>query len=215
MQIKVCGMRERENILALEREIAPDWMGLIFYPKSARFVNNAESLPKTNLPRVGVFVNESVAEILTKVDEYELSAIQLHGKESVEFVKALAQKTKKEIWKVISVKDTIDWDSLRGYLPFISKFLFDTATIAHGGSGNKFDWSVLESYPFDKGFLLSGGLDEASASEVLDLAGKVPQLEGVDLNSKFEVEPAFKNIEKLKSFKKRLLGQEEKPTTDN
>jgi len=215
MQIKVCGMRERENILALEREIAPDWMGLIFYSKSARFVNNAESLPKTNLRKVGVFVNESVAEILMKVDEYGLSAIQLHGKESVEFVEALAQKTKKEIWKVISVKDTIDWDSLRGYLPFISKFLFDTATVAHGGSGKKFDWSVLESYPFDKGFLLSGGLDESCADEVLALVAKVPQLEGVDLNSKFEVEPALKNIEKLKSFKKRLLGQEEKPTTDN
>lgn len=215
MQIKVCGMRERGNILELEREIAPDWMGLIFYPKSARFVNNAESLPKTNLRKVGVFVNESVAEILTKVDEYELSAVQLHGKESVEFVEALAQKTKKDIWKVISVKDEIDWDSLRGYLPFISKFLFDTATIAHGGSGKKFDWSVLGSYPFDKGFLLSGGLDETSADEILDLAGKVPQLEGVDLNSKFEDAPALKNIEKLKSFKKRLLDQEKRSTTDN
>ncbi|PZX48867.1 phosphoribosylanthranilate isomerase [Algoriphagus chordae] len=207
MQIKVCGMRERENILALEREIAPDWMGLIFYPNSARFVSKAESLPETKLRRVGVFVNESEEEILKKVEEYGLSAIQLHGKESVDFVKGLAQKTDKEIWKVISVKDRIDWESLSGYLPFISKFLFDTATVAHGGSGKKFDWSVLESYPFDKGFFLSGGLDESSADEVLALAETIPQLEGVDLNSKFEDEPALKNIEKLKSFKKRLLGQ--------
>jgi phosphoribosylanthranilate isomerase len=89
-------------------------------------------------------------------------------------------------------------------LPFIGKFLFDTATASHGGSGKKFDWEILETYPFNKGFLLSGGLDEESADEVLALRKLIPQFQGVDLNSKFEDAPGIKNIEKLNRFKKRL-----------
>jgi phosphoribosylanthranilate isomerase len=116
-----------------------------------------------------------------------------------------------EIWKVVSVAEQIDWESLSGYVPFVSKFLFDTATAAHGGSGRKFDWTVLESYPFKTGFLLSGGVDEESAPAVFALAQKIPQLQGVDLNSRFEDAPGIKNIEKLKNFKSRLVDSE----TDN
>lgn len=123
----------------------------------------------------------------------------------MEFVKDISEKTDVELWKVVLVGDEIDWKSLEGYLPFVSKFLFDTATAAHGGSGKRFDWKVLETYPFDKGFLLSGGLDEESAEEVLALRQQIPQLQGVDLNSKFEDAPGVKNIEKLKNFKSRLI----------
>lgn len=206
MEIKVCGMRDPENVGKLIREIRPDWMGLIFYPKSPRFVSDgfAAQLADVEVKKVGVFVNETTDEILRKVALFGLSTIQLHGKESVELVEELRGKTDVELWKVISVKSEIDWESLRGYLPFVDKFLFDTATVAHGGSGRKFDWIVLESYPFDKGFLLSGGLDEDSAAEVLALAAKIPQLQGVDLNSKFEDEPGLKNIGKLKIFKEKI-----------
>ncbi|XFE76086.1 hypothetical protein V8V91_08220 [Algoriphagus halophilus] len=64
----------------------------------------------------------------------------------------------------------------------------------------------MESYPFKKGFILSGGLDEDSALEVLGFAKKLPQLIGVDLNSKYEDAPGVKNIGKLRSFKKKLIG---------
>lgn len=207
MELKVCGMRELENIRSLISEVKPDWMGLIFYSKSPRYVSDEKAAEIKEFPvkKVGVFVNESEAEILKKVDQFGLSAIQLHGKESVDFVKELSEKTDAELWKVVSVRDKIDWKSLEGYLPFVSKFLFDTATAAHGGSGKRFDWKVLETYPFDKGFLLSGGLDEESAEEVLALRKQIPQLQGVDLNSKFEDAPGLKNIEKLKYFKSRLI----------
>ncbi len=206
MELKVCGMREPENIRSMISDVKPDWMGLIFYPKSPRYVSDEQAAELKGQPvkKVGVFVNESEAEILRKVDQFDLSAIQLHGNESMEFVKKLSQKTDVELWKVVSVGDEIDWKSLEGYLPFVSKFLFDTATAAHGGSGKRFDWKVLETYPFDKGFLLSGGLDEESAEEVLALRQQIPQLQGVDLNSKFEDAPGLKNIEKLKNFKSRL-----------
>lgn len=207
MELKVCGMRESENIRSLISEVNPDWMGLIFYSKSPRYVSDekAAEFKRQSVKKVGVFVNESEAEILRKVDQFGLSAVQLHGKESVEFVKDISEKTDVELWKVVSVGDEIDWKSLEGYLPFVSKFLFDTATAAHGGSGKRFDWKVLETYPFDKGFLLSGGLDEESAEEVLALRQQIPQLQGVDLNSKFEDAPGVKNIEKLKNFKSRLI----------
>ena len=207
MEIKVCGMREPENIRHLISEVAPDWMGLIFYSKSPRYVSDEQAAELKGQPvkKVGVFVNESEAEIQRKVDQFGLSAIQLHGNESVEFVKDLSGKTDAELWKVVSVGDQIDWGSLESFLPFVSKFLFDTATAAHGGSGKRFDWKVLETYPFDKGFLLSGGLDDESAEEVLSLRQQIPQLQGVDLNSKFEDAPGVKNIEKLKNFKYRLM----------
>ena len=206
MELKVCGMREPENIRRLISEVKPDWMGLIFYPKSPRYVSDehAAELKEFPVKKVGVFVNESEAEILRKVAQFRLSAIQLHGSESPDFVKSLGEKTKAELWKVISVGAEIDWKSLEAYLPYVSKFLFDTATAAHGGSGKKFDWRVLETYPFDKGFLLSGGLDEESSAEVLALRKQIPQLQGVDLNSKFEDAPGLKNIEKLIRFKNKI-----------
>lgn len=207
MEIKVCGMRDQDNIRNLISEVKPDWMGLIFYPKSPRFVSDelASEISEIDIKKVGVFVNESETEILRKVKQFDLSAIQLHGSETPEFVKSLSEKTDCELWKVISVGEEIDWKSLGDYLPYVTKFLFDTATPLHGGSGRKFDWKVFETYPFDRGFLLSGGLDEESAEEVLALRKQIPQLQGVDLNSKFELAPGLKNIEKLKNFKHRLI----------
>ncbi len=206
MEVKVCGMRDLDNIQQLVSQVKPDWMGLIFYPKSPRFVSDEKAieLAGISVKKVGVFVNESEAEILRKVSDFKLSAIQLHGNESVEIVKKLSEKTDCELWKVISVGAEIDWEEFRGYLPFVNKFLFDTATAAHGGSGKRFNWEVLKTYPFNKSFLLSGGLDEDSGSEVLALRRQIPQLQGVDLNSKFEDDPGLKNIEKLVRFVEKL-----------
>lgn len=207
MEIKVCGMRDPENIRELMDQVKPDWMGLIFYPKSPRFVSDQSANQFAGFPvkKVGVFVNEEEDQILKRIRDFDLSAVQLHGQETPDFVESLSKKTSAEIWKVISVREQIDWQSLKGYLPFVNKFLFDTATSVHGGSGQKFDWRVLETYPFDKSFLLSGGLDEESVDGILALADKLPQLQGVDLNSRFEDAPGLKNIEKLQKFKKRIL----------
>jgi phosphoribosylanthranilate isomerase len=206
MEIKVCGMREPENIRSLISEVKPDWIGLIFYSKSPRFVSDAkaEELKEIPVKKVGVFVNETEDEILRLAEVFGLSAIQLHGNESSDFVKKISKKTHCELWKVISVGAEIDWESLESYLPFVSKFLFDTATPVHGGSGKKFDWKILETYPFNKGFLLSGGLDEESAEEVLTLRKQISQLQGVDLNSKFEDAPGIKNIKKLVRFIEKI-----------
>lgn len=206
MKIKVCGMRDPDNILELVQEVNPDWMGLIFYPKSPRYVSGRPdiSVQSSEVTKVGVFVNEPIESLLSKIDEFNLSVLQLHGTESPEYVRELKLKTNKKLWKVFSVGDKIDWETLREYVGLVEYFLFDTATKDHGGSGRKFNWQVLERYPFEKGFILSGGLDEESIAEIIALAGRMPQLVGVDLNSKFEDAPGLKNIGRLKSFKDKL-----------
>lgn len=208
MQIKVCGMRNLENITSLISQVNPDWMGLIFYSKSPRFVQDsaAAELCQLDVSKVGVFVDETEENILQKIKAFDLSAIQLHGKESVAFIKTLSQKSKVEIWKVFSVENHINWDDLKDFMPFVDRILFDTAGPLPGGSGQKFDWNILKTYPFDKGFFLSGGLDEKSLEDLSDLAKEIPAFEGVDLNSKFEDAPGFKNIDVLKNFKIKIKG---------
>ncbi len=209
MEIKVCGMREPENMLALQENISPDWIGLIFYEKSPRYVGDepAVSLQQIRLPKVGVFVDESIARVLHSIQAFHLSAIQLHGNESPEYIRLLLGQTFLPIWKVVSVGEAIDWKLLEAYLPYVDRFLFDTATASHGGSGKKFNWQVLDTYPFEKPFFLSGGIEGGSVEEIRQLLAVSPQLIGVDLNSRFEDRPGFKNMEKLKEFKQQLLGQ--------
>jgi len=206
MEIKVCGMRDPDNCTRLVTEVAPNWMGLIFYAKSPRFVleEMATYLRPLTVKKVGVFVRETEKEMLRLSTLFGLSALQLHGGETVAEVKKLRESTNLELWKVVSVGETIDWKSLEPFLPYVDKFLFDTATEAHGGSGKQFDWHLLETYPFDKGFYLSGGLNETHNSALNALKKRLPKLIGLDLNSGFEVAPGLKSIEKLQAFTHNL-----------
>lgn len=206
MEIKVCGMREQANCQQLAVEVVPDWMGLIFYPKSPRFVREEESnwLRTIPLKKVGVVVGEQQSMMLQRISTFGLSALQLHGGESLEVVKNLKAATEVQIWKVISVAENLNWKSMEAFVPHVDRFLFDTASSSKGGSGKQFDWSLLEDYPFDKGFMLSGGLTAVHALAIRELAGRIPQLLGVDLNSGFELAPGQKDVTALQEFKQEL-----------
>jgi phosphoribosylanthranilate isomerase len=206
MEIKVCGMRERDNCHQLVQEVNPDWMGLIFYPKSPRVIpsESADWLAELPIKKVGVFVGEEQSEIRRKTALFGLSALQLHGGESVEVVKQLKEDTDLEIWKVFGVGEKLDWKLMEEFVPHVDRFLFDTATASKGGSGKTFDWELLKEYPFEKGFFLSGGLRLAHAAEILELGKDIPQLLGVDVNSGFEIAPGLKHIPDLKEFKQKL-----------
>ena len=206
MEIKVCGMRERDNCYQLVQEVNPDWMGLIFYSKSPRLVpfESADWLIDLPLKKVGVFVGEDQSEIRRKTTLFGLSALQLHGGESVEEVKQLKEDTELEIWKVFGVGENLDWKVMEEFIPHVDRFLFDTATAGKGGSGKTFDWKLLKGYPFEKGFFLSGGLRLEHVAEILELSEDIPQLLGVDVNSGFEIAPGLKNIPDLKEFKQKL-----------
>jgi phosphoribosylanthranilate isomerase len=199
-------MRERDNCNQLVQEVNPDWMGLIFYPKSPRLVpaESADWLVDLPLKKVGVFVGEVQSEIRRKIALFGLTAIQLHGGESVEEVKQLKEDTELEIWKVFGVGEILDWKMMEEFVPHVGRFLFDTATASKGGSGKTFDWKLLKGYPFEKGFFLSGGLRLEHAAEILELSKDIPQLLGVDVNSGFEVAPGLKHVPDLKEFKQKL-----------
>jgi phosphoribosylanthranilate isomerase len=210
MKVKVCGMGDAQNILALQERIQPDWMGIICYPPSPRYVPTtaAAAIKATDLPKVGVFVNASLAEIQEKIEAFGLSVLQLHGEETVAEVAQIKQVTGLTVFKVLSVKEEMDWRELEGYLPYVDYFLFDTFTTQYGGSGKQFNWEVLIDYPFEKPFLLSGGIGLDNIHAVKLLVQRLPQLAGIDVNSKFEIRPGFKDIDMLASMKDLLEQQE-------
>ena len=194
MIVKVCGMRDAENIRQLET-LGIDWMGMIFWPKSKRHV----SMPPVYLPqhvrKVGVFVDASLDAIRQHVEDYQLDIIQLHGQESTETLKALKPLTLIKAFNIATPEDlqkTVAYEGLADY------FLFDTKGESVGGNGEKFDWSVLDSYQGETPFLLSGGIGPEDAQDVESF--RHPKCIGIDLNSRFETEPGLKDITKLKQF---------------
>ncbi len=205
MKIKVCGMRDAENISELVK-LKPDYMGFIFYGKSKRFVT---AFPKAKIPseikKVGVFVNETLESIIKITKKNELDAIQLHGNETFEYCKKLkALLTHKvEIFKAFSVDDDFDFYKTKAYQKICDFLLFDTKGKDYGGNGVKFNWQVLENYKGDTPFLLSGGISKSDVEDIKKISHKA--FAGVDINSGFEIEPALKNIEDIKEFKQNLV----------
>lgn len=209
MKLKICGMKYQDNMTAIS-QLQPDYLGFIFYKKSSRFFDTGiPEIPK-NIKKTGVFVNASQEEILKKVQLYDLQAIQLHGSESVEFCKELKENistslnVRLEIIKVFSIKDEFDFTVLKPYETIVDYFLFDTKGKLPGGNGVAFDWTVLENYPSKKPFFLSGGigLETIPKLEAFLKSKASSYCHALDINSKFEIVPGLKDIEKLERFKK-------------
>ncbi len=196
MKIKVCGLRDPENIKAVSA-LNPDYMGFIFYGPSPRFVDELDIETLAAIPSVinktAVFVNESLETINMLVDKYNFDFIQLHGDETPAFCNSLRDKA--IVIKALGVNNDFDFKQLNKYKNKADLFLFDTKTAAHGGSGISFDWNILNKYELEIPFFLSGGLSLDNLNEIKDIDH--PQFYGVDLNSKFEVSPGLKDIEKL------------------
>ncbi len=198
--IKVCGMREAENILSVEA-LGVDLMGFIFYPKSPRYVEKLPASMPSKCGRVGVFVNESRGFIARKIEEFGLDYVQLHGAESAEFchsIKALGVK----VIKAFSLDESFDFEAVEPYSEHCELFVFDTKCSGYGGSGEQFDWSLLNRYSGQTPFLLSGGITAESIEELKQF--NHPRLAGYDLNSRFEISPAVKCVERLNNFLGKL-----------
>ena len=194
MIVKVCGMRDAENIRQLEA-LGIDWMGMIFWPKSKRYVSTPPVYLPQHVRKVGVFVDASLDAIRQYVEDYQLDIIQLHGQESPETLKALKPLTLIKAFNIATPEDlqkTVAYEGLADY------FLFDTKGKYVGGNGEKFDWSVLDSYQGETPFLLSGGIESEDAQDIKTFHH--PKCIGIDLNSRFETEPGLKDITKLKQF---------------
>ena len=197
-------MRDADNIHAVA-QLGVDLMGFIFYPKSPRYVERipARTEADKNIRRVGVFVNADKEYIMQRAKAFDLDVIQLHGAESREYclqIKRALEKAGKRIdlIKAISIKEASDVQRYKDYVGAVDYLLFDTKCKTMGGSGMQFDWSVLATYDGDIPFLLSGGIGPDDVERVRNFHH--PKCIGIDLNSKFEIEPALKDVEKLKVF---------------
>lgn len=220
MLIKVCGMRDPENVTQVS-QLDIDLMGFIFYPKSSRYVQqvpmHAGIIPdradrnivsEKRCKYVGVFVDDMPQNIVTRVYNYHLDYVQLHGDESPVMIDNLKRTLVPDIVpdikiiKALSIREADDVKRWRQYDGHVDMFLFDTQCKTYGGSGEQFDWSILDSYDGKIPFLLSGGIGPDDAERIK--AFHHPQCVGIDLNSKFEISPALKDVEKLRYFIKNL-----------
>ena len=211
-------MRDAQNIREVS-QLGVDMIGMIFYPKSPRYVEMQSShagiipdyvkedinIKSAKSPaRVGVFVDDMVQNIVTRVVNYHLDYVQLHGNEPREMCENLRLTLDPDIRpgikiiKAISVSDASDIQKYKEYVGAVDFFLFDTKCKTVGGSGRQFDWQVLEQYDGEVPFLLSGGIGPEDASRLH--AFHHPKCIGIDLNSRFEIKPGVKDVEKLKGF---------------
>ncbi len=224
VRIKVCGMKYIQNITDIAT-LQPDYLGFIFYEKSSRYFNGTIPKLPSGVKKVGVFVNATVEEIIDKVEKHDLDLVQLHGEESPEFCEELKSQLLKVdqdenvdkdknleipayagILKVFSIKDHFNFDELKPYESVCDYFLFDTKGKLPGGNGYTFNWEVLKDYPSNKPYFLSGGIGLEEVNNVAEFLGRQESqyCHAIDVNSKFEIEPGLKDLEKLTKFKQMI-----------
>ena len=206
MLIKVCGMRDADNIRQVEI-LGPDMMGFICWDGSKRFVPHAPNYLPVKCLRVGVFVNPTLDYVLSRQQEMNFRILQLHGNESPEFCALLCKECNKtnrkvKLMKVFTVASGYPFPKTAAYENVCDLFLFDTKCPTMGGSGKTFDWSALRNYTGARPFLLSGGIGPECLNELRTCFH--PRCIGVDLNSRFETAPAVKDVALLAHFISKL-----------
>lgn len=211
MLLKVCGMRDTQNITEV-LTITPDYMGLIFFEKSARFVGHDFTLPAPlagdHPKKVGVFVNHSLEQVVSKAVQYSLTLLQLHGDETPQFCQQLKTLLPQiQIIKVFRVANDFDFEQLQPYKAFCDFFLFDTKGKDYGGNGVVFNWDILKKYDNELPLFMSGGLSLENLQELQNfILQQQLNVHAIDVNSKFEINPALKDVEKLKELKKLMTS---------
>jgi len=205
IQIKVCGMKLQENIKEIGK-LSPDFLGFIFYEKSARYFEG--EIPEINpdIKKVGVFVNASLEEIQEKSKRYALDFIQLHGDETPEFCAKVENSVTAKIIKAFALDVHFDFSILEPYQNSCSYFLFDTKGQYFGGNGTTFDWNILKKYTLPKDYFLSGGIGLKTMEKLSDFLKKdySEKCIALDLNSQFEDSPGLKNSDKINEFMQLL-----------
>lgn len=219
-KVKMCGISKVETIPAII-DAKPDYMGLVFAPSKRQVTveqaktlveelykqnvvgNNSEAEqtePVTSLDTassetiktVGVFVNETIENLLKIAEEVKLDVIQLHGDEDESFIQILKEQSNVEVWKAVQVRRATDaekWiDSSADML------LFDAYhKDERGGTGEVFDWSSLDE--FERPFMLAGGIDSTNVARAI----RTVRPYGIDISSGIETN-SVKDNEKMKAF---------------
>lgn len=204
MKIKVCGLRCPENIDEVA-SLGIDMAGFIFYPRSPRFAGEPDRYALLRLRACGVepvalFVDEDIDTVTGILQKYGFLTVQLHGDESPAYCDRLRARGFK-VLKAIPIGCADDIEKCAVYDGHADMLVLDTRCAGKGGSGQKFDWGLLEHASFSTPFLLSGGIAPGDAVAVKELFKKMNGLmAGVDLNSKFETAPGLKSASLLSDF---------------
>ncbi|MDU5645905.1 MAG: bifunctional indole-3-glycerol phosphate synthase/phosphoribosylanthranilate isomerase, partial [Veillonella sp.] len=210
-KVKMCGISKVETIPAVV-EAKPDYMGLVFAPSkrqvtvdqakilveelnrgyAKKYGSDTEHDKNDTIKTVGVFVNETIDNLVTIANEANLDAVQLHGDEDEAFIQSLKERTNVEVWKAIQIRtaaDTEKWiDSSADML------LFDAYhKDERGGTGEVFDWSSLDA--FERPFMLAGGIDSTNVARAI----RTVRPYGIDISSGIETN-GVKDDEKITAF---------------
>ncbi len=197
-------MMQPEQVALLEI-IGAKFAGFIFYPKSPRYVFRQMSILQLkqikSINKVGVFVNSTVDEVLRMVDECGLHMVQLHGDETPRYCERIADYISVVKAFRLSDNDSIEW-MIKPYMDVCDMFMFDTTGAGYGGTGKKFDWNMLKNVTIGKPFFLSGGIQPDDVDSLIAFAQEPSSkaLFAVDINSKFEISPGIKDLNKVKTF---------------
>ncbi|NER18423.1 phosphoribosylanthranilate isomerase [Spongiivirga citrea] len=203
-------MKHPENIQEVA-SLQPDYLGFIFYEESPR--NFEGIIPETlnSIKRVGVFVDASIDFVLENIKKHNLDVIQFHGNESHKYLEEFKKRFLVErsrdlpiIWKVFSIKDKFDFNRLEPYEGIVDAFLFDTKGKEKGGNGYTFNWDALKEYPSKTPIVLSGGIGLNEIDQLKEILNTDLPIQIIDLNSKLEIKPGLKNVEKVKEFIKEI-----------
>jgi phosphoribosylanthranilate isomerase len=203
MQFKVCGITNMEQAKALDA-MGVHYIGFIFYSSSKRYVLNSLSVSdlqqfKTiGAKKVGVFVNESLDNLLKIVKQASLDMVQLHGDEDMTYCEKVKEHV--SVVKVFRVGALVPM--MDGFDQVADYFLFDTDSALYGGTGQHFNWEIIKNQTMAKPYFLSGGIgpNDIKGLEVIQTTKAGKQLLAVDLNSQFEISPGNKDLEKIKTF---------------
>lgn len=201
LKLKVCGMRDPDNIRGI-LDSNLDYIGYIFHPKSKRYVGEQpdptifEQVPVAT-DKVAVFVNEELEKVIDRCKRFKIEVAQLHGSESPEYCQTV-QNAGLVVFKAFAIDEQFDFSSLKKYLGTVNYFLFDTKGKLPGGTGLKFNWEILKQYYLEVPFFLSGGIGPDDLEAVLDFNHE--QLFALDINSGFELQPALKDVQKVRKF---------------
>ena len=210
-KVKMCGISKVETIPAVV-EAKPDYMGLVFAPSkrqvtvdqaktlveelhkqyTKRYNNGAEQSNNDEIKTVGVFVNETLDNLVSIATEANLDVVQLHGDEDEAFIQSIKERSNVEIWKAVQIRSAADaeaWiDSSADML------LFDAYhKDERGGTGEVFDWSCLDE--FERPFMLAGGIDSTNVARAI----RTVRPYGIDISSGIETD-GVKDDEKIKAF---------------
>ncbi|MBT8183546.1 MAG: phosphoribosylanthranilate isomerase [Eudoraea sp.] len=224
MYLKVCGMHHNVTEVAL---LEPDFLGFIFWEPSERYFQGTIPPLAVTTKKVGVFVDAPIEEVVKKVEQYSLQMVQLHGAESAEYCGMLQNalwaseiqpelkygrnrvwadydelQTTAQLIKVFSVGEDFDFGVLQPYEAYCDFFMFDTKGKLPGGNGYAFNWKLLNGYPSEKPFFLSGGIGPEDVDKLKEFRSSKASGHcfAIDVNSRFETAPGLKDTARLKNF---------------